>query len=104
MAFSDLVATMDAACLGTFGVAATFHPKFGGSFAITGIIKPPAMEEQFQPGGTDGVSVVRFFVRLADLSPLPAKGDGVTIAGVTYDVSIVEADSEGGATLKLRRN
>ena len=66
MAFADLVNALDAACLATFGMPATFTPQDGsGAQQITGIIQTPAMAEDYVPGSVQGTSVVRLFVRFA---------------------------------------
>lgn len=103
-AFSDAVSTMDVALLAAFGIAATLHPQAGGSVSITGIVKPPAIEESYLPGGSDGVNIVRFFVRFVAIAPNPRVGDTVTINAVVYDIADVDVDSAGGAVLKLKRN
>jgi hypothetical protein len=103
MAFSDLVNAMDAACLAAFGTPVTFTPQDGsGPQQITGIIQTPAMAEDYVPGSVQGTSVVRLFVRFANLNPLPRHGDTIAINGIVYDVLEVAADTEGGAVLKLR--
>jgi hypothetical protein len=103
MAWSDLVNTMDGACLATFGTTATFTPQEGsGAQQITGIIQHPAMAEDYVPGGVQGTSVVRLFVRFANINPSPQHGDTVTINGIVYDVVDVDVDAQGGAVLKLR--
>jgi hypothetical protein len=103
MAFSDIVNAMDTACLAAFGTPVTFTPQGGsGPQQITGIIQTPAMAEDYVPGSVQGTSVVRLFVRFANLNPPPQHGDTITINGIVYDVMEVEADVEGGAVLKLR--
>jgi hypothetical protein len=103
MAWSDLVNTMDDACLSTFGTPATFTPQDGsGAQQITGIIQHPAMAEDYVPGGVQGTSVVRLFVRFANITPSPRHGDTVAINGIVYDVVDVDVDAQGGAVLKLR--
>ena len=104
MAFSNLIDAVDLTCLDVFGVPAVLHPKAGGGDVnITGIIAPDAMAEDVLPGGLQGTSVVRFFVRFADLSPAPAKGDRLTLNGIRYDIFEVNVDVAGGAVLKLRQ-
>ena len=97
------VNAIDTACLAIFGTPVTFTPQDGsGPQQITGIIRSPALGEDFAPGSFPGTSVVRLFVRFADLSPQPRHGDTVTINSIVYDVVEVEADVAGGAVLKLR--
>ncbi len=103
MAFADLVNAMDTACLAAFGTPVTFAPQDGsGPQQITGIIQTLAMAEDYVPGSVQGTSVVRLFVRFANLNPPPQHGDTITINGKKYDVTEVEADTQGGAVLKLR--
>ena len=103
MAWSDLVNIVDAACLATFGVHATFTPQDGsGAQQITGIIRTPAMGEDTIPGSIQGVSVVRFFVQFSKITPAPHHGDTVTLNGITYVVAEVDVDVHGDAVLKLR--
>lgn len=106
MAFSDLVANLDNACIDAFGDSAVWFPQSGAyqtpptQYPITGVFAPPGMYEEVMPGY--GTVVVRFFVRV-DPTNMPLKGDTIEINGIIYDINQVEADVYGGATLKLRR-
>jgi hypothetical protein len=60
------------------------------------------MAEDYVPGGVQGTSVVRLFVRFANITPSPRHGDTVAINGIVYDVVDVDVDAQGGAVLKLR--
>jgi hypothetical protein len=103
MAWSDLVNTLDAACLATFGTPVAFTPQDGsGAQQITGIIQHPAMAEDYVPGSVQGTSVVRLFVHFANIAPPPRHGDAIVINGIVYDVVDVDVDVQGGAVLKLR--
>jgi hypothetical protein len=103
MAWSDLVYTLDAACLATFGTAVTFTPQDGsGAQHLTGIIQHPALAEDYVPGSIQGTSVLRLFVRFDTINPPPRHGDTITINAIVYDVVDVDVDTEGGAVLKLR--
>ncbi|SRR5579885_2215957 len=103
MAWSDLVNTLDAACLATFGTPVTFAPQDGSpSQEIVSIIQRSAMGEDTIPGSVQGTSVVRLFVRFASITPSPQHGDVFTINGVDYAVVEVDVDLQGGAVLKLR--
>jgi hypothetical protein len=103
MSWSNLVNALDAACLATFGVPATFTPQDGsGAQQIVGIIQNPAMAEGYVPGSVQGTSVVRLFVRFADIAPPPRHGDDITLNGILYSVVEVEVDTQGSAVLKLR--
>ena len=86
-----------------FGTPVTFTPQDGsGAQQITGIIQHPAMAEDYVPGSVQGTSVVRLFVRFANITPPPRHGDTITINGIVYDVVDVDVDAQGGAVLKLR--
>ncbi|HZT28804.1 MAG TPA: hypothetical protein VE999_06680 [Gemmataceae bacterium] len=103
MAWSDLVNTLDAACLATFGTPVTFTPQDGsGAQQLSGIIQRPAIAEDYVPGSVQGTSVIRLFVRFAAITPSPRHGDTITINSIVYDVVDVNVDAEGGAVLKLR--
>jgi len=94
---------LDAACLGTFGIPATFTPQDGsGAQQITGIIQAPAMGEDRLPGSISGAAVVRLFVQFASISPAPQHGDAISINGIAYSVVEVDVDTQGGAVLRLR--
>jgi len=101
--WSDITESANAAMIDTFGVAATLQPQGGGDpVAIAGVIQNPAMAEEFSAGGSQGTSVVRFFVNFADIQPAPQRGDTVTLNAVVYVVADVAVDTNGCASLKLR--
>ncbi len=103
MAWSDLIALLDASCISVLGgVPATFTPQGGSAQVINGLIQSPAMAEDYIPGGTQGVAVVRFFVRFSTISPAPHRGDAVTINGTNYVIQEVDVDVAGSGALKLR--
>jgi hypothetical protein len=107
MSWTSLLEAMDNTVLNTFPAggaprSVTFFPQSGGSQSITGVIANPAMFEDYIPGSTQGVSVMRMFVRFIDITPSPQKGDQISISGVSYDVFEVQVDTGGGAVLKLR--
>ena len=103
MAWDDQVSALDSACLAAFGVPATHMPTGAAAVPVIGIIQNPALVEDYVPGSAQGVSVVRFFVRFAEMNPQPAHGDQLLLNGILYDVFEIEADRAGGAVLKLRR-
>lgn len=106
MSFFDLVKGIDSVCFDAFdSVTAIIHFQDSSPDAtVQGLIENPAMAEDYVPGGTQGVSVIRLYVRFVDIAPLPRKGDTVTLNGIVYSIAEVPVDREGGATLKLRRN
>lgn len=106
MSFFDLISDVDSVCFDAFdAVTAVIHFQDNSpDAAVQGLIENPAMAEDYVPGSAQGVSVIRLYVRFVDITPLPRKGDTVTLNGVTYDLFDKPVDREGGATLKLRRN
>src|SRR5271154_2044000 len=102
----NLVDNIDDACLNLFGESATLLPLAshgGGSYPVTGIVKTPAVEEEYLSGSTQGVNTIRFFVRFADLTPQPQVGDQVNLNSILYNIFDIKVDVEGGAVLVLRR-
>ena len=107
MPFSVLVSLLDAACMDVFSeTTVTIHPQSGApDVAAPAIVKNPRYEEDYNPLGppTTNPVVLLLFVRLAGLPTSPLHGDTATFAGEDYDVFDVDADLEGGGTLKLRK-
>jgi hypothetical protein len=101
MSFTDMAETLDTACIAAFGVPANLYPQSTPTTAvqITGIFEKPSMLEEMMPGFT---AVVRFFVKLPDITPTPRLGDIVTVGATSYDLWEIETDAVGGSTLKLR--
>ena len=94
---------LNAAVLAAFGIPVTFTPQDNsGAQQITGIIQAPAMGEDRLPGSILGAAVVRLFVHFVAIAPAPQHGDTIAINGVAYALVEVEADTQGGAVLKLR--
>ncbi|GIU74769.1 MAG: hypothetical protein KatS3mg004_1856 [Bryobacteraceae bacterium] len=95
---TDVFRQLDAACLRAFGRDVVFLPEAGGSVTMRGIFERTREPEDASPG----VYAV-LFVRSANLPAAPVRGDEVEIDGTRYKVFDIEADSEGGAVLRLRR-
>jgi len=91
-------ASMDRACLTAFGRDIVFLPKSGGQAQVRAIFERTVQAEDASPG----VYAV-MFVRPADLRSAPVRGDSVLVDGVVYKIFDIEADSSGGAVLKLRK-
>lgn len=113
MAFRPLVEALDQACISTFQltddsgtpITVILHPQSGGpDIPLQVIEESPAFAEDYVPGSSQNVSVMRLFVRFVDISTPPQKGDTVSVNGVNYDLFEADVDREGGATLKIRRN
>jgi len=105
MSWADQVERANQAFLNTWGIQATWQPQQGGDpVIVTGVFQKPGLPELAIPGSTQGVAVVRFWMDFDSLDPAPALGDTITINGVSYYVSDLDVDIEGGAVVKLRRN
>jgi hypothetical protein len=105
--WATINASVNAAMIATFGVPAIFKPQDGSAGwlppqSILGIVTRPAMPEDFPTGFGPGTANLRFWVNFETISPSPRHGDQITFNGTTYVVQEVEADIDGGATLKLR--
>jgi hypothetical protein len=81
----------------TFTPAATDTPQ-----TITGILKrTPEMEAMQQAFGSTNMFL---FVRWADITPNPKRGDSIVVNDFNYEIGELEIDRAGGAVLKLVRN
>ncbi len=98
MAFADSVSRVDEACLRAFGREILYLPEAGGQAVVRAVFQPAREAEDASPG----VYAV-LFVRLADLPVAPVRGDEVKIGGARYKVFDIEADAEGAAVLRLRK-
>lgn len=110
MEFSGLVKRMDERLLAAFSEARaqlTIHfSDASPDIAISCIVKRPSLEEDYVPGSTQGASVLLVFVREEQaqgaLRAVTHK-DTATVNDVDYDIFQVDADREGGLTLRMRR-
>jgi hypothetical protein len=89
---------LNAAVVSTFGREVLYLPEAGGQTAVRAAFQPAREAE----GASPGVYAV-LFIRLADLTAGPVRGDEVEIEGVRYKVFDIEADAEGAAVLRLRK-
>jgi hypothetical protein len=99
--FDAKVAGLSAACLAAFGEQVTYQPNppLGTAFTLTAVREMPREREPVSEG-----SYIVLFVRLSDFpAGSPAKGDQVTVKGVTYKVYAIDNDGHGGAELTLRK-
>lgn len=96
--FASLLNTLNSAALTAFGREVTYSPQMGRPTVIRAIFQPSHEAEENSPG-VYGV----LFIRLADFSLPPARGDEVTIDAATYKVFDIEADTSSGAVLRLRQ-
>lgn len=101
MGFQDLADGVLEACKGTFGETVSYTPAGGSAESITGIFNAKTQVVE------DGLPVIldqpNLGVVLADLSSAPRVGDTVVVRGVSYRVSNVENDGEGGSVLSLQK-
>jgi len=89
---------LNAAVVNTFGREVLYLPQAGGQATVRAVFQAVREAEDASPG----VYAV-LFVRLADLTTAPVRGDEVDIGGTRYKVFDIDADSEGAAVLKLRK-
>jgi hypothetical protein len=94
MAWVDLVDSLDQTVTETFGVAAVLNPAAGaGPISFTGVESAPA--------DMDVKAATRLFVKGGSVTPMPLRGDQISIGAVNYDVLEVDPDIVGGIMLRL---
>lgn len=108
MSFSSDVFALDSAVLSTFAPdnapTLTVHPKDGSADVVLAVVpKNPGLEEDYQPGTEQNVSVLYLFVHPVAGTRATVHGDTATYATTDYDVVQVDVDREGGQTIKMRR-
>jgi hypothetical protein len=96
--WTSLLNKLNGAALTAFGREVTYSPQTGVPAAIRAVFEPSHEAEENSPG-VYGV----LFVRLSDLPRPPARGDEVTVDNLIYKVFDIEADTSGGAVLRLRQ-
>lgn len=107
MSFFDTVSAVDATILATFTEKqVTIHDPQGLALDVTVdcIVKNPVFEEDYVPGSSPGPTNLWLFIRIDNplfTQYVPAMGGGATYGGVDYNISRVDVDREGGATLVL---
>lgn len=93
----DPFASLNKACIDSFGTAVSYQQGTAAPFAVRGVVMKDSDEERH----LDGL-YARLFVDLADFATAPDQGDVATIGGMAYTVFEAQADAMGGATLSLR--
>lgn len=88
------------ACLGVFGETVTYTPATGEPYEIQGIFNE-IYQEVDSAGAIVQSARPNLGVRVDDLAAKVARGDKVTLRGVTYRVLDNQTDGEGGTTLLL---
>jgi hypothetical protein len=102
MDFAALVAQMDRAVLGLGGTV-RYAPRFGEAVDVTGVFDAAYVRADAGQAGVSS-STPAVFLRLDDLPADPADDEPkITVGGVTYAVSEVRKDSQGGVVLFLHR-
>jgi hypothetical protein len=87
--------------MAVFGECATYSPKGGSPFQVTGIFD----EEYHEVGLLEGPAITSAMpvlgIRLAEFPSPPKQGDQLTVCGKTFAVREVRPDGHGGAKLML---
>lgn len=96
--FASLLDGLNTAAVAAFGREVIYTPQSGTPATVRAIFQPSHEAEDSAPG-VYGV----LFVRLADLGRPPERGDEVSMDGTLYKVFDIEADTSGGAVLRLRQ-
>jgi len=96
--WSSLLGAMNSFALNAFGREATYIPQLGGEVAIRVVLEATREAE----GSAPGVYAVAF-LRSADLSASPERGDEIVVGATRYKVFDIEADHGGGVLLRLRQ-
>lgn len=91
--------------LRTFGDPVLYQPATGTPFQVPLAVFTAPFEAIELGGGEASVSTgtPTLGVDLADFPSAPAIGDTLVREGVTWRVSDVQRDGQGGATLRLQR-
>ena len=95
---SALFTALNIQCISVFGDTVTYYHETGEIVSITAIFQATRQPEETVPG-----IYAELFIRLADLTIAPVRGDEIEIASVSYKVFDIETDSSGAAVLKLRK-
>ncbi len=94
--WTSLISSLNAAVLEAFGREVQYLPQSGGEYTIRAIFEATERAEE-----SVGKSFAVVFIRLADLTLEPERGDLVRVGESNYKVFEIEADNEGGARLGL---
>jgi len=101
MTWPGLVAAMDQVLVGLLGIATTYDPAVGAPVSVTGIFDAAYVRAEAGEAGVSSSGPAVFY-RLLDLPVDPEDDEPViTIAGVAYEVSVVQKDGQGGVLLRL---
>jgi hypothetical protein len=110
MAFEDLLASLNSACLSVFGTTSlTFsrvtslpEDEESDEFSIAGIIEPGADPEQQAPG--DGSTYARLFIDVNTILPSAQNGDEITAGTTVYKIVQIQEDGGEGVLYLLRKD
>jgi hypothetical protein len=99
MAASDpLLTGLNSAVLQTFGREVTYLQQNGWEATLRAVFEPTREAEENALG-----IYAALFIPIADLPAPPDRGDEVRVDDATYNVFDIEADTSGGAILRLRQ-
>jgi hypothetical protein len=106
VAFDDLVSTVNAAIVSTFGKEYAFtrveSEEEGEELTITGVLDTGYEPEDRPPG--DGSIYARFWLQASDIDPAPENGDEIASATTVYKIVRSDNDAGGGLWLLLRKD
>lgn len=97
--WSSLLGSLNAAAVAAFGREVLYSPQDGPPFTLPAIFEATREAEE----NTLGVYAA-VFVRAADLSVVPQRGDSLTVDDVVYMVYDIQVDQGGGLVLRLRQS
>lgn len=94
----------DFACLysakaDTFGTDASYLPRLGGKFAVTGVVKSGRQMEEVTPG-----VIAVFEIAVSAFAKAPQNGDQVLIGSDSFDVVDVVRRATGEYRLALNKS
>lgn len=101
-AWQSMTRNVLGAAMSTFGETVTWRPGLEGHRELTAIFRAAHAAVDLGQGAIATVDP-ELDVRLSDVGEPPREGDKVIVRGLSYRVSEVQPDGEGGAKLKLKR-
>lgn len=107
MSFDDLMASLNDACLATFGHDLTFSRvaslpdnEQSDETSVSGVLEPGADLEGLPPG--DGSTYARFWIESSAISPAAQAGDEISTDSTVYKIVQIQEDAGGGVLFLLR--
>jgi len=102
MSFDELMLGVVRQTISLMGTSADYTRLLGESYTVRGIFSGRFRQTITAEGGRFTTSLPTLGVVLSDFSIAPAQGDRFVIASLLYEVTEVQEDGYGGATLILR--